>query len=83
MAESQAGDNFKLLDIEIGLVEAIEHHQGARTRSVQLPREVRDGTEKMGNFYGNRDRQAFPQLLNEIAVVFFDLRCRPRRIGYQ
>ena len=50
MAKRQAWDNFKLFDVRIGLVEAIEDHQGIRASGVQQAGGVRDSAKKMRDF---------------------------------
>ena len=53
MAEGEAGHNFQLIDVQVGLIETVEKDQGVRAGCIDMAREICDGAEEVGKLYGD------------------------------
>lgn len=55
IAQDQMRSGLKILNIEIGLVETVEQHEGVGTSIVETPGHVGHGTEEWGQLDGDWD----------------------------
>ena len=81
VGKSERGLDLKQIEIEVGLVEAIEDDEAVGPGRFQPPRHVGEVAEVGADFDRDRDGDGAADLGDQIEVALFDLLGVPRGIG--
>src|ERR1700674_5595196 len=73
---------LEILNIEIGLVKAVEQHEGVGTSVIETPGHVDHGAEEWGQLDGNWNLQAGLHLMHKFAIAVLDGVAAFVRVGF-
>ena len=79
----QAGRDFHVFDIEIGLVEAVEEHNCVGASFVEAHAHICRGAEKRRKLHRERNANAALQVADQVDISLVPLRCRLSRDRWQ
>ena len=81
LTELEIGQHLQACQIQIGLIETVEQHQGIRARVVQGHGHVADGTEIGTELHRDRDRDRRSHRSQDVEITLLDIAARRRKIG--
>jgi len=73
---------LEIFNVEIGLVKAVEQHEGVGTSIVETPGHVDHRAEEWRQFDSNRNLQAGSYLVHEFAIAVLDGIAAFVRVGF-
>jgi len=69
----QRRPHLERLDVEVGLIEAVEQHHGGRARGFKPRGQVRDAGERLRELDGHRDLYGLADAFHQLDELHFEL----------